>query len=136
MVMNLEGDQTVTGTLDSRVAAATWMVCPGPVETRPNASPRSNPAFSYRPSHARSPTVKRYCPSHGAHWLEELPRPLKKGGAPVSLRANGTSFKCVLVARVPQSYQLLPAVYTMLASAYFDDSLAACAAGNIFHATT
>ena len=42
----------------------------------------------------------------------------------MSLRANGTSSKCILVARVPHSYQLLPAIYTMLTSAYFDDSLA------------
>ena len=85
-------------------------------------SHRSNPTCSHRPSHARSPTIKHYCPSHGALWFEELSRPLRKGGASMSPRTNGTSPKCVLVARVPQSYQLLPATYKTLTSAYFDRS--------------
>jgi hypothetical protein len=72
-------------------------VLPKPGLTERLTAPRSNPTRFHRPSHAQSPTVEHYCPSHGLLWFEELSHPLRKGGVSTSLRTNGTS-KCVLVA--------------------------------------
>ena len=92
-------------------------------------SPRSNPTCSHRSSHARSPTVKHYCPSHGALWFEELSRPLSFD-EPAHER-NLQTYSCCL------SPPVVPTITSQLYNPHVSlTTLATYAAGNIFHATT
>jgi hypothetical protein len=80
-------------------------------------------------SHKPSPGVVE---SNSQRLLEELPRPLRRGGAPVGLRTNGTSSERVRAVWNPAS-PVGPALISHLHNAHFslslDNSGGACSWG-------